>query len=136
MPADKFFLGVDGGGTGCRARLCDRFDAVLGEGSAGPANLRLGNEASFDAVLSAANRCLATAGLDRQAWVGTAACIALAGASEPGELAAARRRPLPFRRRRPHRGPRSARVSDGIAGLARMPSARRSMRACAMRKSA
>lgn len=97
MPASKFFIGVDGGGTCCRARLCDGSGAMLGEGVAGPANLRLGVEVSLAAVLDAVRQCLAEAGLDRRALADATACLALAGATEPAELAAARRRLLPFR---------------------------------------
>ena len=32
----KLILGVDGGGTRCRARLGEPSGAILGEGSAGP----------------------------------------------------------------------------------------------------
>ena len=63
MAAGDLFLGVDGGGTQCRARLADRAGRILGEGVAGPANLRLGLEASLAAVLDAARQCLAEAGL-------------------------------------------------------------------------
>ena len=97
MRASELFLGVDGGGTNCRARLCDRAGAVLGEGLAGPANLRLGLDTSFAAVLDAARQSLAEAGLGSRALSGIVACLALAGASEPRELAAARARRLPFR---------------------------------------
>lgn len=93
----EFILGVDGGGTQCRARLAQRSGAVLGEGKAGPANLRLGVFDAFAAVLVAAAECLAAAGLPPAALGDAVACLALAGASEPGELAAARRHPLPFR---------------------------------------
>ena len=81
------FLGVDGGGTRCRARLADSAGTVLGEGVAGPANLRLGLKEAFRAVLDATGQCLVQAGLslDDQIF----ACLALAGASEPAEAAAA-----------------------------------------------
>ena len=36
------FLGVDGGGTRCRARLTEVDGRMLGEGIAGSANIRLG----------------------------------------------------------------------------------------------
>ena len=49
MAAGDLFLGVDGGGTQCRARLADRAGRILGEGIAGPANIRLGLEASLAA---------------------------------------------------------------------------------------
>jgi len=81
------FLGVDGGGTSCRARLADAAGAVLGTGAAGPANIRLGLEAAFGAVREATRQCLAEAGLapDGTSMV---ACLAMAGASEPAEAAA------------------------------------------------
>jgi len=94
----EFFLGVDGGGTRCRARLCGRAGIALGEGEAGPANLRLGIAVSLAAVLVAARQCLTAAGLAEAALARTAACLSLAGASEPAELAAARRQMLPFGR--------------------------------------
>jgi glucosamine kinase len=81
------FLGVDGGGTRCRARLADATGAILGEGLAGPANIRIGLDESLRSVLDAAGQCLAQAGAARDAPV--AACLALAGASEPREAAAA-----------------------------------------------
>lgn len=96
--ADEFLLGVDGGGTRCRARLARRSGQVLGEGIAGPANLRQGFVEAFAAVLDAAGQCLAAAGLPHTALRETTACLALAGASEPDQLAASRRHPLPFAR--------------------------------------
>jgi glucosamine kinase len=91
------FLGVDGGGSGCRARLTDAPGTLLGEGAAGPANIRLGLEAAFGAVREVTRRCLAEAGLPSDSPI--AACLALAGASEPAEAAAARSyRKHPFRR--------------------------------------
>ena len=39
--SNALFAGVDGGGTGCRARIEDAEGRVLGTGIAGPATLRL-----------------------------------------------------------------------------------------------
>jgi len=36
------FIGVDGGGTGCRARIEDASGSLLGTGIAGPAAIRIG----------------------------------------------------------------------------------------------
>jgi glucosamine kinase len=96
-PLADLFLGVDGGGTRCRARLADRSGHILGEGIGGPANIRLGLDAAFASVIDAARQCLAEAGLGDDALARTTACLALAGATEPRELAAARSRHLPFR---------------------------------------
>ena len=38
----RLYLGIDGGGSTCRARLSDAQGSVVGEGFAGPANFRLG----------------------------------------------------------------------------------------------
>lgn len=91
-------LGVDGGGTRCRARLCSIQGRMLGEAVTGPANLRRGLAESFAAVREAAEQCLRQAGLSRHDLARIIACLALAGASEPGHLAAARDCPHPFRR--------------------------------------
>lgn len=74
-------LGVDGGGTRCRARLARLTGEVLGEGLAGPANLRWGLESSLRAVQESAAESLAQAGL-RWADQDIIACVALAGAGE------------------------------------------------------
>lgn len=95
MGGTALLLGVDGGGTGCRARLTDVNGTVLGEGSGGPANIRFGIKESFAAVLHATELCLEQAGLT-QTETNIVACLALAGASEPTHLAAARTCNLPF----------------------------------------
>ena len=43
-------LGVDGGGTRCRARLADLTGEVLGEAVTGPANIGLGLQESSNVV--------------------------------------------------------------------------------------
>lgn len=96
MDRDLLFLGVDGGGTQCRARLCDASGTVLGEGSAGPANIRLGLDDSMRSVLDAAEQCLTGAGLTFGSRP-IVACLALAGATEPVELAAVQKCAHPFR---------------------------------------
>jgi glucosamine kinase len=70
---------------------------LLGEALSGPANLRLGIEASFSSVLDAARQCLAAAGIAPEGVSRMVACLALAGASEPGHLDAARQHRHPFR---------------------------------------
>ncbi|MFZ2006170.1 MAG: BadF/BadG/BcrA/BcrD ATPase family protein [Stellaceae bacterium] len=98
MTSGDLFLGVDGGGTRCRARLALGSGAVLGEGEAGPANLHLGFLEAFAAVLDGTRQCLRGASLPLAALERTTACLALAGASEPAERARASRHPLPFHR--------------------------------------
>jgi glucosamine kinase len=96
VKADFLLLGVDGGGTRCRARLCALSGHVLAEATTGPANLRLGLEQSFSAVMEATAECLRQAGLPLSEVRRIAACLALAGASEPTNLAEAQAHPHPF----------------------------------------
>jgi glucosamine kinase len=97
MDRSLLVLGVDGGGTRCRARLCDASREILAEAETGPANLRLGVVKSFAAAVDAAHECLDRAGIPRQSSSEIVACLALAGASEPGHLAAAQNHQHPFR---------------------------------------
>jgi len=94
--SEVLLLGIDGGGTNCRARLTAFSGKVLGESVTGPANLRLGPEQGFAAVVEAATLCLEHTGLPRKHLARIVACLALAGASEPSHLAAAQAYKHPF----------------------------------------
>jgi glucosamine kinase len=93
---DPLLLGIDGGGTQCRARLCTLAGETIGRGAAGPANIRFGLRESFAAILDATAQSLAMAGLPRHDERRIFACLALAGATEPEGLAAAREYRHPF----------------------------------------
>jgi glucosamine kinase len=60
----RYFLGIDGGGSHCRARLTNAQGVVLGEGRAGPANSRAGFEPMIQSLSDASNEALAASGLD------------------------------------------------------------------------
>jgi glucosamine kinase len=96
MRSDTLLLAVDGGGTRCRARLSTPSGTKLGEAVAGPANIRLGLDTSFAAILEATQDCLKQAGLLPRDLSRITACLALAGASEPTDLAAAQQLKHPF----------------------------------------
>jgi glucosamine kinase len=95
---DVLLLGIDGGGSRCRARLSTMSGTTLGEGVGGPANIRLGVEQSFASVLQATTQCMSRAGLSPRDIKRVVACLALAGASEPSHLEAARRHEHPYRK--------------------------------------
>ena len=95
--ADFLLLGIDGGGSRCRARLCNISGTTLSEGVAGAANIRLGVEQSFASVLQATIQCMSGAGLSSRDLNRVVACVALAGASEPSQLEIARRHEHPYR---------------------------------------
>ena len=91
------FVGVDGGGTGCRARIEDAEGRLLGTGIAGPATLRLGVDRAFAEVGKACCVAAEDAGLDAGALGSMHAAIGLAGIGRKGLLEELERRPHPFR---------------------------------------
>ncbi|HMA73154.1 MAG TPA: BadF/BadG/BcrA/BcrD ATPase family protein [Xanthobacteraceae bacterium] len=93
----RLFIGVDGGGTGCRARIEDAEGRVLGTGIAGPAAVRLGIDQSLAALESACRAAVAEAGLKPEALAEMDAGVGLAGIGRKGILEALVERPHPFR---------------------------------------
>ena len=52
------YLGIDGGGSGCRAAVCDASGRILGMGQAGPANIASDPDAARTNILSATQAAL------------------------------------------------------------------------------
>jgi glucosamine kinase len=92
------FLGIDGGGSGCRAALVDAGGRVLGQGMAGPANIASDLDGARRNILAAAEAALASSGRP-VALEQVAAGLGLAGANALG-AAQRLRAALPFRRLR------------------------------------
>jgi glucosamine kinase len=92
----ELVLGIDGGGTKSRARLADTSGRTLAEAAGGPASLRFGPEDAFAAIRACAATCFVRAGLPGREG-DAIACLALAGATEPGLRAAALAHGHPFR---------------------------------------
>jgi len=90
------FLGVDGGGSGCRARLTDAAGRILGEGAGGAANLTLGVETAAASVRTAADAAFLSAGLPLSLQSDLRAGLGLAGANVPMLAVQARRAVWPF----------------------------------------
>ena len=84
------FLGIDGGGTGCRAAVSDEAGCILGHGTAGPANVNTDLQGTLANVLAAAEEALA--GRDPGQVI---AVLGLAGANVRS-AAEALRASLPF----------------------------------------
>jgi glucosamine kinase len=91
------FVGVDGGGTGCRARIEDAEGRLLGTGIAGPAALRMGIDRALVEVEKACWAALYEAGFDAGAMKSTHAAVGLAGIGRKGALEQLARQPHPFR---------------------------------------
>jgi len=83
-----FYLGVDGGGTRCRARLETVDGEVLGRGLSGPASMRFGFEAARESIMAATRQALTEAGLSEEVLSQTYAGIGLAGTGHLGARAA------------------------------------------------
>ena len=79
--AQPLFLAVDGGGTGCRARLETADGVILGRGLAGPAATRFGIDKTLEAIGLAAANAFAEAGLDPAEMATVSAGIGVAGIS-------------------------------------------------------
>lgn len=74
-----FALGLDGGGTGCRALLTDREGRVIGRGAGGPANIMSDRDAALRSIMAAA-----AGALGGRAPGDVAAVLGLAGANISG----------------------------------------------------
>ena len=91
------FIGIDGGGTGCRARIADADGRVLGMGYSAPAAVRLGLERALAAVLGAARAAAVKAGLPSDAFSRMHAVAGLAGIGRKSVLEQLKAQPHPFR---------------------------------------
>ena len=76
-----YLLGIDGGGTQCRARLTDAQGRVLAEATGGPANVWSHYDAALNCVGELTDRVFSLAGLAPQALAQTAMVAGLAGAN-------------------------------------------------------
>ncbi|TMV93621.1 ATPase [Thioclava sp. BHET1] len=98
------FLGMDGGGSGCRARIVDETGRVIGQAEGGPANIVSDLASAQDNLLACARKALGEAGDLKDLH----AVLGLAGANV-GHVAEALHAALPFR---------SARIlSDAVIAL-------------------
>lgn len=91
-----FFLGVDGGGTGCRARIEDEAGKVLGQGISGPATTRLGIDEAWASIAKAFGAAIEEAGLSVSEIARVHAGVALAGTGRKGSIEALRAIIHPF----------------------------------------
>src|SRR5260221_14718058 len=94
--AEALFVGVDGGASRTRARICDQAGRRLGEGSAGPANTRLGLPAALGEIVAACRAAAAAAGLAETDLGRLHAGFGLAGVTGAAERDLVLAQPLPF----------------------------------------
>jgi len=91
-----YFLGIDAGGTKCRAKLVDESGKTLGCGQSGPANLRIGAPKVFLALQEAYHQAICEAGLDTKTVETITAGIGIAGIDRKDAMEELKTRPFPF----------------------------------------
>ncbi|MDO6693531.1 BadF/BadG/BcrA/BcrD ATPase family protein [Aliiglaciecola sp. 3_MG-2023] len=80
---DSLILGIDGGGTKCKAVLMSPDNVVLGEGTAGPGNPVYGLEQAKESIKSSAIMALQQAGMSPRELVNITLGVGLAGVNLP-----------------------------------------------------
>ncbi|MGH6924288.1 MAG: BadF/BadG/BcrA/BcrD ATPase family protein [Propylenella sp.] len=93
---EPLLIGVDGGGTQCRARLCDLAGRTLGEAVGGPANVRADAARVMHSILTASRGAIAEAGLSEADLRRVHAGLGLAGAALTSARANLLAEPSPF----------------------------------------
>ncbi|WP_305810769.1 N-acetylglucosamine kinase [Photobacterium leiognathi] len=78
----RFLVGVDGGGTSCRARICDISGNTLGEAKTGSANILLGSSVAMASINDAIATAAEQAGLNSSHFRHMSVGLALAGAEQ------------------------------------------------------
>ncbi|TPV58313.1 ATPase [Aestuariibacter sp. GS-14] len=80
----RYWVGIDGGGTKCRAVLFSEQGDALAEGLGGPANIARYKALALDAMLDAVKAAVAQAGLEfDEVSTSSTVCAGLAGAFLP-----------------------------------------------------
>jgi len=77
----KLVLGIDGGGTSCRAAVATGDGTILGRAKSGAANIRTDLTGARASIVEAARLALADAGLDPDLIAATPALLGLAGSN-------------------------------------------------------
>ncbi|WP_417811346.1 BadF/BadG/BcrA/BcrD ATPase family protein [Thalassospira alkalitolerans] len=93
---EKLYLGIDGGGTRCRARIVNDAGIVLGEATRGGANTRLGIDHVFGEIIATATMALDEAGLAKPRLADLHVGLGLAGLSLERERKLAKAYKHPF----------------------------------------
>lgn len=95
-----FYLGIDGGGTNCRARVRDADGRLVGEATGGPANIATDPVDAIANVSKVSEQAMGAAGLPASRLSDCSACFGLAGANMAGALERVEAHAWPFRKLR------------------------------------
>ncbi len=94
-PTIRFLIGVDGGGTSCRAAVASPDGTILGRGEAGSSNITTNLDGAAQSIMSAIRSAFAAAAISEDAMPHCAAVLGLAGANV-GDFAKRLAERLPF----------------------------------------
>lgn len=78
----SYYVGIDGGGTSCRARIRNQAGELIGEGKSGSANILLGVDIAMTSILDAIAQAAAQGGLNESDFNLMHVGLALAGAEQ------------------------------------------------------
>lgn len=91
-----YILGIDGGGTSCRAAVADAGGTILGQGRSGAANILTDPDNAIASIVAAAKAAFRDAGLAEDGLAAASAFLGVAG-TNAGDAARYVRERLPFR---------------------------------------
>ncbi|KOO07944.1 N-acetylglucosamine kinase [Vibrio hepatarius] len=75
-----YYVGIDGGGTSCRARIRDEQGNFIGQAKSGSANIMLGAEIAMESILDSITQAAQQGGLSEKQFAQMHVGLALAGA--------------------------------------------------------
>ena len=92
----KYYIGVDGGGTSCRARIQNEKGQVLGEAKTGSANILLGCDLAMDSIQTAIWQAAQQAKLTQTDFQYASVGLALAAAEQKSAWQSFMSKPHPY----------------------------------------
>lgn len=98
--AAAYFLGIDGGGTNCRARVRAADGSLVGEATGGPSNIATDPVEAIANIAKVSEAAFAKGGLPPARLAQCSACFGLAGANMAGATARVESHPWPFQKLR------------------------------------
>jgi glucosamine kinase len=98
--AAAYFLGIDGGGTNCRARVRDADGRLIGEATGGPSNIATDPVEAVANIAKVSEKAFAIGGLRASRLAQCSACFGLAGANMAGATERVEAHAWPFQKLR------------------------------------
>ncbi len=91
-----YYVGIDGGGTSCRARIRDEQGNFIGEAKSSSANIMLGADIAMESILDSITNAAIQGGLSQQHFAQMHVGLALAGAEHKSSWQKFMALPHPF----------------------------------------